>query len=123
MTADPLSHERPRRPLGRGSERTEGEFVFTVVVNSPARNEEATPVEHSIRIDPTDGQADELILEITETHGPGTRGRKSFRVSIPSSGVGNPPRIQDVEAALKAWYHRHDTPTAVEDTSTAEGTA
>lgn len=123
MTIDPLGHELTQRPLGRGLERIEDEFVFTTVLNSPTQDEETNPVTHSIHIDPTDGQEDELVLEVTEMHGGEVRDQRSLRLSMTSSGVGDPPRVQEVEAALKRWYHRHYNPSAVEEPSSVERTA
>jgi hypothetical protein len=122
MIVDPLSHERAGRSLGRGFERVDGEFAVTAVVDTSTRDGEESLARFSVRVDPTDGREDELILTVTADHGRDTRDRRSFRVSVSASGVGNPPRVREVEDALERWYRRQDGLTAAEDVSTITGT-
>ncbi|WP_136603392.1 hypothetical protein [Salinigranum halophilum] len=109
-TFSPRSHDTDH---GRASSlsaaaRVEDEYVFTVVSEPTA---EVAPTNRSVRVDPSDGAADELVLRLTRRVGDET-GRRSPRgdaatVTVPAPGLESPPKVRSLEAVLERWVRRH----------------
>lgn len=126
-TVSPLSHETDRTALAPEFARVDGEYVL-VVVDETSVAGDRSPITYSIRVDPTDGEDGELVLDVERRtfDAPPTE-RASFTVAISAPGLGDPPRAGALESRLETWFHRHDRPdvagAAALPTAGREGTA
>ena len=108
----PLSHDRFRAALEPGRDRVDDEYVFVAIADDPAYDV-SVPMNHSVRVDPSEGPSGELRLHVTRERrvDNGSRRReRSTVVTIPVSEMGETPRAHELDAVLESWYRRHLDP-------------
>ncbi|AUV82051.1 hypothetical protein C2R22_10630 [Salinigranum rubrum] len=107
-TFSPRPHEAGQHPGPSGATRVDDEYVFTTVTESGPRD---GLTKFSVRVDPSDGSPDELVLHVTrridrEASGaPSQRDAATVTVSTPT--LRSPPRVDALESVLETWCRRH----------------
>lgn len=110
----PLAHE----PVGHTNlptfDRVEDEYVFVVVVGSTLDGN-GRPVTRSLRVDPADGRADELLVHVSDGTGEHESGANDpTTVSVPTPGLGASPPVRELETVIGAWFRRHYDPESTD---------
>ncbi len=107
-TFSPRPHEAGQPPGPSGAGYVDSEYVYTTVTESGPRT---GVTQLSVRVDPSDGSPDELVLQVTrrfEREAPRTTSRRdttAVTVSVPD--IGSPPRVDALESVLERWCRRH----------------
>lgn len=116
----PLAHE----PVGHTDlptfDRVEDEYVFVVVVGSTP-DENGRPVTRSLRVDPVDGRADELLVHVSDgavEHEP--EATDPTTVTVPAPGLGTSPPVRELEAVIGAWFRRHYDPGSTDGVAASD---
>jgi hypothetical protein len=111
-TVSPLSHETDRTALAPEFARVDDEYVLVVVDETSVAGDRSR-ITYSIRVDPTDGEDGELVLDVERrTFDAPPADRASFTVAISAPGLGDPLRVGALESRLETWFHQHDRPDA-----------
>jgi hypothetical protein len=118
MTTDTM----PPNPTKDGDYRRLPEFVgveadsyvFVAVLEDPSLDGRPNWLMQTFRVDPTDGDPDHLLAEVTERyHVDGRENDIAFEerytVELAATGVAEPPRVESVARVLERWY-RHNYP-------------
>lgn len=118
-TSTPLSHERCRRALEPGRDRVDDEYVFVAVADDPARDA-SVPMNHSVRVDPSDGPPGELRLHVVRERrvdGGSRQREESAVVTISAPGIDETPRACELDSVLESWYRRHLDPQSTAESA------
>jgi hypothetical protein len=107
-TFSPRPHEAGQHPGPSGATCVDGEYVFTTVTESEPRD---GLTRFSVRVDPSDGSPDELVLHVArrfDREGSGTPSqRDTTTVTVSAPSLGSPPRVDALESVLETWCRRH----------------
>jgi hypothetical protein len=107
-TFSPRSHEGGPFPSTSEATRVDDEYVFTTVVETRPG---ADLLRFSVRVDPSDGPPDELVLhvdrQVNPAASPGPPRRDADAVTVAAPNLGSPPRVGALESVLETWCRRH----------------
>jgi hypothetical protein len=107
-TFSPRSHEGGPFPSTSDAARVDDEYVFTTVVET---RPEADLLRFSVRVDPSDGPPDELVLHVDRRvepeASPGPPRRDAAAITVAAPNLGSPPRVGALESVLETWCRRH----------------
>lgn len=102
------SHEGGPFPSTSEATRVDDEYVFTTVVETRPG---ADLLRFSVRVDPSDGSPDELVLHVDRrvdpAASPGPPRRDASVVTVAAPNLGSPPRVGALESVLETWCRRH----------------